>query len=588
MIRRLAAILAADVAGYSRLMHADEEGTYGRFTTLMADVAEPAIAQHAGRIVKRTGDGFLGEFPSAVEAAKCSLQFQAQILRDAAREPEDRRLSFRVGIHLGDVIVEEHDIYGDGVNVAARLEALAEPGGIVISGIVHENVRGRVSCAFEDMGDQSVKNIARPVRTYRMNPEITQHRVEPEQMPALPDKPSIAVLPFQNMSGDPGQDYFADGMTEEIITALSRIPSFFVVSRHSTFAYKGKSPDIRQVGRELGVRYVLEGSVRSVNQRVRITGQLIDATTSMHIWADRFDGVLADIFELQDHVAASVVGAIEPKLRDAEIERARLKPPENLRAYDLVLRARFAFEVLTRDTREEALRLLRHAVEIDPHYALALALLAFSNFSLLVANHRIAPTEAELDGYVQMARDAVRQSPDDSEVLVPAAHVIGLVGGDFPGATALMDRACVLNGNSTEAWAASGLLKAYLGEVELALDHLERSRRLNPRVAFFQHVGFTIANFIGGRYDEAVNWTAAGLSRYATHVPLLRYRAASLGLLGRTDEAREVVGRLLALVPNLTIARARRHVEVEMKNPYKKPGVAETYYEGLRRAGLPE
>jgi adenylate cyclase len=443
MIRRLAAILATDIAGYSRLMHADEEGTYVRLATLMADVIEPAIAQHSGRIVKRTGDGFLAEFPSAVEAAKCSLQFQIQILRDTAREPEDRQLCFRVGIHLGDVIVEEQDIYGDGVNVAARLEALAEPGGIAISGVVHENVRGRVSCAFEDMGDQSVKNIAQPVRTYRMIPETARRRAEPEQTLPLPDKPSIAVLPFQNMSGDPGQEYFVDGMTEEIITALSRVPSFFVVARNSTFAYKGTSPNIRQVGREFGVHYVLEGSVRKAGQRVRITGQLIDATTGMHIWADRFDGVLADIFELQDQVAASVVGAIEPKLRDAEIERARLKPPENLRAYDLVLRARFAFEVLTRDPREEALRLLRHAVEIDPHYPLALALLAFSNFSLLVANHRITSTEAELDGYVQLARDAVRQSPDDPEVLVPAAHVIGLVGGDFPGATALMDRACV-------------------------------------------------------------------------------------------------------------------------------------------------
>jgi TolB-like protein/tetratricopeptide (TPR) repeat protein len=586
MIRRLAAILAADIAGYSRLMHADEEGTYARFTTLMSDVIERAIAQHAGRIVKRTGDGFLAEFPSAVEAAKCSLHFQTQILQEAAPEPEDRRLAFRVGIHLGDVIVEEHDIYGDGVNVAARLEALAEPGGIMISGVVHENVRGRVSCVFEDLGDQVVKNIAKPLLTYRMIPESARPRVEAEQTLALPDKPSIAVLPFQNMSGDPGQEYFVDGMTEEIITALSRVPSFFVVARHSTFAYKGTSPSIRHVGRELGVRYMLEGSVRKSGERVRITVQLVDATTGMHIWADRFDGVLTDIFELQDRVAASVVGAIEPRLRDSEIERARLKPTGDLQAYDLVLRGRFAFE-RGGGAVADAIRFLRHAVEIDPDYSLALALLAFSNFTLL-ANHRITATEAELDGYVQMAHDAVRQSPDDPEVLVPAANLIALPGGDFRAATAVMDRACILNGNSTEAWAASGLLRAYLGEIELALDHLERSRRLNPRIAFFQHVGFTVAHFVAGKYDEAVNWTAAGLSRYVTHVPLLRYRAASLGLLGRTDEARQVVQRMLAIVPDLTIARARRHVEIEMKNPYKRPGVSEAYYEGLRRAGLPE
>jgi adenylate cyclase len=341
MIRRLAAILAADVAGYSRLMHADEEATHARFTALMTGVIDPAVAQHAGRIVKSTGDGFLAEFSSAVEAAKCALQFQMEIARDAASEPEDRRFAFRVGIHLGDIIAEERDIYGDGVNVAVRLEALTEPGGIVVSGVVHESVRGRISCVFEDLGDQTVKNIASPVRTYRVLPETEQPKLGAGQTFPLPDKPSIAVLPFQNMSADPGQDYFADGMTEEIITALSRVPSFFVVARNSTFAYKGTSPNIRQVGRELGVRYVLEGSVRKADERVRITGQLIDVTTGMHIWADRFDGIMNDIFELQDQVAASVVGAIEPKLQDLEIERARLKPAGSLRAYDLVLHARF-------------------------------------------------------------------------------------------------------------------------------------------------------------------------------------------------------------------------------------------------------
>jgi adenylate cyclase len=583
MIRRLAAILAADVAGYSRLMHADEEGTHARFTALMSGIIEPSVAQHAGRIVKSTGDGFLAEFPSAVEAAKCALQFQAEILRRAAREPDDQRVAFRVGVHMGDVIVEERDIYGDGVNVAARLEALAEPGGIVISGVVHENVRGRVACTFEDMGDQTVKNIASPVRTYRVLPETEQPKLVAGQPLALPDKPSIAVLPFQNMSDDPGQEYFVDGMTEEIITALSRVPSFFVVARHSTFAYKGTSPNIRQVGRELGVRYVLEGSVRKAGERVRITGQLIDATAGVHIWADRFDGIMNDIFELQDQVASSVVGAVEPKLLDAEIERARSKPVENLRAYDLVLRSR-AFEQVG---LEKAIQLLRQAAEVDPNYPLALALLASFNF-ILLGNHRITPIEAELDGYVRLAREAVRQSPDDPEVLVPVVHVIGLLGGDFPGATALIDRACVLNSNSSEAWAASGLLRGYLGRIEIALEHLERSRRLNPRVAFFQHVEFTITHFVAGNYDEVVDWTAAGLGRYITHVPLLRYRAAALGLLGRIEEARQVAQRILALLPDLTMARVRRHVEVEMKNPYKKPGVAEAYYEGLRRAGLPE
>jgi adenylate cyclase len=586
MARRLSAILAADVAGYSRLMHADEEGTHARFTALITGVIEPAVAQHAGRIVKSTGDGFLAEFPSAVEAAKCALRFQMEIARETGGNP-DKRLDFRVGIHLGDVIVEERDIYGDGVNVAARLEAFAEPGGIVVSGVVHENVRGRISCTFEDMGDQTVKNIARPVRTYRLLSEIEQRQAEPEQTLALPDKPSIAVLPFQNMSGDPGQEYFVDGMTEEIITALSRVRSFFVVARNSSFAYKGTSPNIRHVGRELGVRYVLEGSVRKAGERVRITGQLVDATSGMHIWADRFDGILLDIFELQDQIAGTVVGAIEPKLQDAEIERARLKPAENLRAYDLVLRSRFAHGVLAPEGWQEALRLLRGAVELDPNYALALALLARAHW-LASAMHWICLTSFELAQDITMARQAVQLSPDDPEVLVPAAIVTALPGGDLGAGIALVDRARTLNSNSEEAWAVSGLLRAFAGEIETALNHLDRSRRLNPFVTTFQHVGFALANFVAGHYDEAVNRTSDGLSRNSTNIPLLRYRAAALGLLGRTEEARQVVQRMLELVPNLTIGRVRHHVSVEMKNPYKKPGVAEAYYEGLRRAGLPE
>jgi adenylate cyclase len=582
MIRRLAAVLAADVAGYSRLMHADEEGTHTRFTALTTGTIEPAIAQHAGRIVKSTGDGFLAEFPSAVEAAKCALQFQMEIVRDAALEPEDRRLAFRVGIHLGDVIIEERDIYGDGVNVAARLEALAEPGGIVVSGVVHENIRGRVSCTFEDLGDQTVKNIATPVRTYRVFPETAQPKVGPGKTLPHPDKPSIAVLPFQNMSGDPELDHFVYGMTEEIITALSRVPSFFVAARNLTFTYKGTSPNVRQVGLELGVRYVLEGSVRKAGERVRIAGQLIDAATGMHIWADRFDGVLSDIFELQDQIAASVVGAIVPRLRDAEVERARHKPATEVRAYDLVLRSQLSFEA-----DEEDLRLLRQAVEIDPTYALALALLARTNWSL-VSNFRITPTEDELAGYVRTARDAVRYGAEDPEVLVAAAIVIALPGGDLSGGTAMADRACALNGNSAQAWALSAMLRAYSGYVETALERIGRSRRLAPLGTGGQYIGLALPNFVAGNYEEVLNWTAEGLGRNPARLDLQRYRAAALGLLGHTEEGRQVVQRMLSQVPDLTMARIRRHVEVEMKNPYKKPGVAEAYYEGLRRAGLPE
>ena len=317
--RRLAAILAADVAGYSRLMGADEEGTLGQLKAIRAEIIDPKIVEHHGRVVKTTGDGFLVEFASVVDGLRCATEWQHEMADRNAGLPHTSRIEFRMGINVGDIVVEDGDIFGDGVNVAARLEGLADPGGICVSARVQEDVAGKLDLTFDDIGEQSLKNIARPVRVYRVRPTTSARTaaVSPfESAPilALPDKPSIAVLPFQNLSGDPDQEYFVDGMVEEITTAISRLSWLFVIARNSSFAYKGKSPDVRQVGRELGVRYVLEGSVRKASNRVRITGQLIDTTTGAHIWADRFDGALDDIFEIQDQVASSVVGAIEPKL----------------------------------------------------------------------------------------------------------------------------------------------------------------------------------------------------------------------------------------------------------------------------------
>jgi TolB-like protein len=372
--------------------------------------------------------------------------------------------------------------------------------------------------------------------------ETEPRGVEPGQTLALPDKPSIAVLPFENLSGDPGQDYFADGMTEEIITALSHVPFIFVVARNSTFTYKGTSPEIRQIGRTLGVRYVLQGSVRKADQRVRITATLVDATTDTHIWAGRFDGLLTDIFELQDQVAASVVGPIEPRIRDAEVERARRKPATDLRAYDLVLRSRFGYDL------DGDLRLLRQALEIDPGYALALGMIAQADWASVV-HHRTTPTEDELAGYARMARDAVARAPNDPDVLIPAAPVIALAGGDLNGGTVTAERACVLNRNSAEAWAVSGLLRAYAADLDMALDHLGRSRRLNPLDTSFQHLGLALAYFVSGDYNQVLNWTAEGFGRWSTTVPIMRYRAAALGLLGRSEEAAQGVERLLATGP---------------------------------------
>src|SRR5467141_198355 len=314
--RRLAAILAADVAGYSRLMGADEEGTLAALKALRRELADPKIAEHRGRIVKTTGDGLLVEFPSVVDAVRCAVELQREMASRNDGVPEPRRIEFRIGINLGDIIIDEHDIFGDGVNVAARLEALAEPGGICVSRVVRDQVRDKLDLAFEDMGEQQVKNIARPIRVYRI--AIAERPLAKAPLPS-PDRPSLAVLPFQNMSGDADQEYFVDGMVEEITTAISRLPWLFVIARNSSFAYKSKAVDVKQVARELGVRYVLEGSVRKALNRVRITGQLIDTASGAHIWADRFDGTLDDMFELQDQIASSVVGAIEPKLRTAEI-----------------------------------------------------------------------------------------------------------------------------------------------------------------------------------------------------------------------------------------------------------------------------
>jgi len=313
-------------------MGEDEEGTHAALTALRRELSDPRIAEHRGRIVKTTGDGLLVEFASVVDALRCAVELQRELTSRNAGIPKERRIEFRIGINLGDIIIDEHDIYGDGVNVAARLEALAEPGRICVSRVVRDQVRDKLDCPFEDMREQQVKNIARPVPVYRI--AIAEHAPANAPLP-LPDKPSLAVLPFQNMSSDPEQEYFVDGVVEEITTAISRLPWLFVIARNSSFTYKGRAVDVKQVARELGVRYVLEGSVRKAGNRVRITGQLIDTTTSAHIWADRFDGALDDIFELQDQVASSVVGAIEPKLRHSEIERAIRKPTESLDAYDL-------------------------------------------------------------------------------------------------------------------------------------------------------------------------------------------------------------------------------------------------------------
>jgi TolB-like protein/class 3 adenylate cyclase len=453
--RRLTAILAADVAGYSRLMGADEEGTLAQLKAFRKALVDPTIAKHRGRIVKTTGDGMLVEFASAVDAARCAVEVQRGMADQNTEIPQAKRIEFRIGIHLGDVIIDDNDIFGDGVNIAARLESIAAPGGISISRAVHDQVRDRINVCFDDKGEIALKNIARPVQVFAISgAKESKTTVSPESNPALalPDKPSIAVLLFTNMSGDPEQEYFADGMAEDIITALSRFKALFVIARNSSFTYKGRAVDVKQVGRELGVRYVLEGSVRKAANRVRITGQLVDTATGAHLWADRFDGGLGDIFDLQDQVTESVVGAIAPAVEKAEIERAKRKPTASLDAYALYLRglARL-YRFGNRQANDEALRLFNSAIELDPDFASPYGRAAFC-YVIAKINGWISDTADAIAEVKRLARRAVELGKDDAIALAAGGNALAFVVRDLGVGAGLIDRALVLNSNFAEAW----------------------------------------------------------------------------------------------------------------------------------------
>jgi TolB-like protein/class 3 adenylate cyclase/tetratricopeptide (TPR) repeat protein len=589
--RKLIAVVHADMVDYSRLIGLDDVGTLERLSSLRSSLIDPAIDEHGGRIVNTGGDSLLIVFDSVDGAVRCAVKVQQEVPAHDGDQPSGRAIRFRIGINVGDVIPDGTDVHGDVVNVAARLQAECPPGGICVSRAVRDHVHGRLDLVFDEFGTLNLKNISRPVEAFvvRFDTAAEAGPVKDRNTPPLPDSPSIAVLPFQNMSGDPEQEYFADGIVEEIITGLSRIRSFYVIARNSSFAYKGRSPDVRQVGKELGARYILEGSVRKAAERVRITGQLIDATTGAHLWADRFEGNLTDIFRLQDQVTVSVVGAIGPKIRMAEINRALRKPTDNLEAYDLVLRGRWVYEPARRDSLEEAARLYRRAIEVDPNCAIAYALLARALW-ITTAYQWAKPSDDELGEYVDLARTAVQLGQADAETLCVAAHIIALPGGELAEGIAIIDVALAQNPNSADTLAISGMLRAYAGDTEMAFRHLREADRLNPsgvRIDL-KGFGFYLACFVVGDYTGVLDWTAQALREQPTNVTALRYRIAALALLGRLDEARQAVARVLAVNPELTIARCRRHVEFEMKNPFRRPGVVEAYYEGLRRAGLPE
>src|ERR1700716_3956842 len=447
--RRLAAILAADVVGSCRLIGIDEEGTLAQLKALRKTLFDPKIAQHHGRIVKNTGDGALVEFASVVDAVRCADDVQRGVAEQNTDVPQDKRIEFRIGIHLGDIIIADDDIFGDGVNIAVRLEGIAEPGGICISDDAHRQVRGKVESTLEDMGAQTLKNIAEPMRAWRArigpsSSPATKTPTETAQPLALPDKPSIAVLPFENMSGDPEQEYFADGMVEEIITALSRFKWLFVIARNSSFTFKGRAVDIKEVGRRLGVRYVLEGSVRKASGKVRITGQLVDAVTGAHSWVDRFERDLTDIVVLQDEVTVAVVSAIQPKLLQTEIAVAARRRPENLTAYDFSLRARQQYYLSTRKGTAEAIRLAHRALELDPRFGAAAALAGVCHMLNVAWGYSNDP-QFDRKEAVRLARLALSIDDSDPETLARASQTSAWMVGDSEGGIEMVDRAVALN-----------------------------------------------------------------------------------------------------------------------------------------------
>jgi TolB-like protein/class 3 adenylate cyclase/Flp pilus assembly protein TadD len=572
--RRLAAILAADVAGYSRLMGADEDGTLERLKGVRTELVDPKVGEHKGRIVKTTGDGLLVEFASVVDALRCAVDIQREMTARDADVPAEKRVEFRIGINVGDIVVEDGDIFGDGVNVAARLEALADTGGICVSAVVHDQVQGRLDYVFDDLGEPELKNITRKVRVYRVRLDRPA-AVTAAPTLALPDKPSIAVLPFQNLSGDPEQDYFADGgMVEEIITALSRIPWLFVIARNSSFTYKGQAVDVKQVGRQLGVRYVLEGSVRKGGSRVRITAQLIDAQTGAHLWADRFDGSLEDVFDLQDRVAISVAGLIEPALQAAEMRRSVARPTTDLSAYDLFLRAAALFYPIARERVFEALELLEQAIAIDRDYGPALAAAAVCHLVLFTQGWA-EDAETSCREAADFARQALQVAQNDPRVLASAAYVLARFGEDIGAMIELLDRALALNPSSALGWFYSGVLRLWVGQPDLAIEHVETSLRLSPRDRAgspLQILG--LAYFFQRRLDEAASKLVLAIQDDPGMPRAHQALAACYAHMGRLDDARAIVSRLRAITSQI----------VPSDLPWHNPEHCELFLSGLRLA----
>jgi len=576
--RRLAAILAADVVGFSRMTGADEDRTLARLRSLRSDLIDPTISVHNGRVFKRTGDGILIEFRTVVDAVRCAIEVQNGMVERNAGLPPERRIEFRVGIHLGDVVEEaDGDLMGDSVNIAARLEGTAVPGAICISEQACWQIKGRREFRVTDLGPTQLKNIAEPIRAFLLQVAASEE-AEPRRL-ALPDKPSIAVLPFQNMSADANQDYFADGMVEDIITGLSRIKWLFVIARNSSLVYKGKAVDIRQVGRELGVRYVLEGGVRKAGDRLRITAQLIEAETGAHLWADKYDGALEDIFDLQDRITERVVGIVEPSVRRSEIERSLRKRPENLDAYDLVLRALPHMQARMPEGARRAIPLLEEALNLAPDYAVAHAHLAWCREWCFT---RGGFDQRDKDLALIHARVAIASEIDDAAALAVAGWVIIVLTKEHEMALSAIERALTLNASCATAHYFAALVNAFADRRAAAAHHAYVALRLSPfdPSAFEAHLALGMGAIGEAKYDEAAACFARGSQINARHSLFPFFQAIALALGGRVKETANLIQRGLELEPGF---RIQIFSEFGMART-----IADKFVEGARLLGLPE
>jgi adenylate cyclase len=586
--RRLAAVLATDVAGYSRLMGRDEERTLAQLKTFRKTLVDPGIATHRGRIVKTTGDGMLVEFASAVDAARCAVEVQREMAKQNTDVSPELRIEFRIGIHVGDIIFDDNDIFGDGVNIAARLEGIAEPGGICISDDAHRQIRGKIDIAFDDIGEQSLKNIAEPMRAWHIRlageaaPAIrsSSSAIQVQDL-ALPDKPSIVVLPFDNMSAEAGQDYLADGIVEAITAALSCIRSFFVIARSSAFTYKGRATNARDIGKELGVAYLLEGSVQKAGNRLRIIVQLIETEGGAHVWSSRFDGAIDDFFDLEDRITEQVAGALQPSIRIAEIERSRRKRPQDLGSYDFTMRAMPHVWALEKEESAKALELLEKALAIDPEYPLALSLAGWCHAQRSVYNWAddIAVSQAMARS---LAERAAEMSGDDPIILAVLGAVHTFVR-NYGTARVLLERAVTLDPNAAWAWSRLGWLENYADRSQKAIGNFERALRLSPidPMNFNNFVGMGSAHEVAQEYDTAAGFYRRALEERPNASWIYRNLASSLSGAGRVEEAKQAFAELMRSYPDLTVSKYKQAMVFS-------PAVLDRMAENLRKLGLPD